>query len=145
MFAYFADGLFRIHNQIQEDLRQLVGIAKDGWKVRTHYEVHLHVIGSQRMFVELDRTLKQIGQVQQGIARRGGVRKHQQAFHNMRGASGLAVGEIELAARILVFGLIADHFRDAQDGRQRVVQLVRDSGNHLAHGSEPFGLDQLLL
>ena len=44
-----------------------------------------------------------------------------------------------------VGGLVAQQFRDAQNGGQRIVQFVRDAGNHLAHGREALGLDELLL
>ena len=63
----------------------------------------------------------------------------------MRGAARLAVRQIELAAGSFVGGLIAHQFRNAQDGGQGIVELVRDSRNHLSHGGQPLGLNHLLL
>ena len=47
--------------------------------------------------------------------------------------------------RGFVGGLVAQQFRDAQNGGQRIVQFVRHAGDHLAHGREALGLNELLL
>ena len=54
--------------------------------------------------------------------------------------------EIELALEGFVRAdAFAEEFCDAEDGGEWIVQFVGDAGEHLAHGGELFGLDELLL
>src|SRR5579863_3156405 len=55
------------------------------------------------------------------------------------------MGEVQLAAGVFVGGLIAQQFRDAQNGGKWIVQFVGNAGDHLAHGREALGLNELLL
>ena len=55
------------------------------------------------------------------------------------------MSEVQLPGRSFVGGLVAQQFRDAQNGGQRIVQFMRHAGDHLAHGREALGLNELLL
>ena len=77
-----------------------------------------------------------------GLRRTG---EGEQVLHDLGGAAGLAMGQVELAARAgssVAASRIS--FGDAQDCGQRIIQLVRYAGNHLTHGCQALGLDQLL-
>src|SRR5438105_14117346 len=53
--------------------------------------------------------------------------------------------QIELAAEGFVSrSALAKEFGNAEDGSERIVQLVSDASKHLAHGGEFFRLDELL-
>ena len=41
-------------------------------------------------------------------------------------------------------GTIAQKFAGAENGGERIVQFVGDTGEHLAHGGELFRLNELL-
>src|SRR4030095_2181960 len=59
-------------------------------------------------------------------------------------AARLPMCEIELALHGVVQAFaLADEFSDTEDGGERIIQLMRDSGKHLAHRGQLFRLDQL--
>ena len=54
------------------------------------------------------------------------------------------MGEIELALEGFVRRrALAQEFRDPQDGRERVIQFVGDTREHLAHGGKLLRLNEL--
>ncbi len=99
VIANFADGLLGIGDQVEENLRQLAGIAENGGQVRAWARNHGNAIGAQRMLVELQAALDQIAQVHAGLARLRRPGEGQQALHDLRGAARLAVSEVELPPR----------------------------------------------
>ena len=53
--------------------------------------------------------------------------------------------EFKLAANGFVRNLlVAQDFGNAENGGQGIIQLVSDASEHLAHGGELFGLNELL-
>src|SRR5580692_697494 len=53
--------------------------------------------------------------------------------------------EIELTlGRVVEADAFAEEFGDAENRGERIVELVGDAGEHLAHRGEFFGLDELL-
>src|SRR5450631_4728948 len=55
------------------------------------------------------------------------------------------MGEVELALGGIVEAFaFAEEFGDAEDGGERIVEFVGDAGEHLSHGGEFLGLDELL-
>ncbi len=75
----------------------------------------------------------------------GRTSKRQQVLHDPRGAAGLLHHEVELALGDFVRGTLAEKFTHAEYGRERIIQFMRRPGHHLAHGSELFFLNELLL
>src|SRR5690349_4165969 len=146
--ADFADGLLGVGDEIQEDLDELVGVTQDAGKTSVGEKVHFDVVAAQGVFVKLERALDEIVDVEKLLLRRTGTREFEQVLHDARGAAGLAMGEIELAHEGFVLASLASalakKFGDAEDGGERVVQFVGDAGEHLAHGGEFLGLDELL-
>ena len=60
----------------------------------------MNMIRAQGMFVQLKRALQQIRQVKKRAARRRRARENKEALHDVRGAARLAMGEVQLAARV---------------------------------------------
>jgi hypothetical protein len=97
------------------------------------------------MFVKLYAALNQFAQIEAHLAGLGRPREGQEALYDLGGATRLTVGDFELPPRGLILRGIAQEFGDPQDCGQRIIQLMGDAGNHLAHRGKPFVLDQLLL
>ena len=88
---------------------------------------------------------KKIADVERFLLRRGRARKFQQVLYDARGAAGLAMRQVELAlGRIVQARAFAKKFSHAENRGERIVEFVRHTGEHLAHGGEFFSLDELL-
>ena len=109
-------------------------------------------------FLDFDPTVsKVVGAQQQGppdqvvdlhglALRRHLARKTQQVLDNLLGPLSLVDDDLELAARGLRHPrLLHQQIGEAQDGGQRIVDLVGNSGNQLADRSHLFRLHQLRL
>src|SRR5882672_2872173 len=98
------------------------------------------------MFVQLERALEEVIEVERFFLRRSGARKFEKVLDDARGAAGLAVCELKLALGGVVGSFtFAEKFGDTQDGCQRIVQLMSDAGEHLSHRSKLLRLDELFL
>ena len=76
---------------------------------------------------------------------RSGTGKFEKILNDARGAAGLATRDFKLAlGGFGIGGAFAEQFRDAENGGERIVEFVGDPGEHLAHGGQFFGLDELL-
>ena len=95
--------------------------------------------------MKLQAALNEFAQMHADLVRLRRPREGEQVLHNLSGAAGLAMSEFELPAGDIVGSGIPEQFGDAQHRGERVIQLVGDSGDHLAHGGKSLGLDQLLL
>ena len=96
-FADFANGVLGIADEIEEDLDELIGVADDGIGARLRLEFDADVVAAQRMFVELERALDEVADVERFFLWRGGAREFEQVLDDASGAAGLAMGEVELA------------------------------------------------
>ena len=96
--ADFANGLFGVADEIEEDLNELVGVADDEREARDGLKFDFDVVAAEGMLVKLQRAIDDEVQVQRFFLRRGGAREFEKILHDARGAAGLAVGHIELAA-----------------------------------------------
>src|SRR5690348_1298032 len=145
VIANFANGLLGIGDEVQENLGELAGVPQDEGKVRRSGEIHGDAVGAQGVFMKLQAALDQFTQIEANLARLRRPRKSEQTLHNLGGAAGLAMGDLELAARGIVAGGIAEEFGDAEYSSERIIELMGHAGDHLAHGRKPFVLNQLLL
>src|SRR5438477_1064866 len=142
--ANFPNSLFGIGNKIEKDLNQLIGIADDRRQIGTRSEVNLDLIAAKRMFVKLQSPFNDGSEINAFLLRRGWTGKLQQILHDAGGAASLTVREVQLALHGIVKAFaLADQFGNAQNRGQRIIQFVRDSSQHLAHGGKFFGLDEL--
>src|SRR5271157_2879298 len=143
--AKFPNGLFRIADEIEEDLNELVGVTGDGRKTGERTEVDFDVVAAQGMLVQLEGAVDDVVEVEHPLLRRSGAREFQKVLHDAGGAACLTVSHFELALGAIVDALaIAKQFANAENGGERIVQFVSDAGEHLAHGGEFFSLDELL-
>ena len=144
-FADFADGVLGVADEIQEDLNELVGVADDRLAGRLRLEVDLMLLRRRECSCSWSVRSMRLLTSSGFFLRRGGTREFEKILDDARGAAGLAMRQIELALGGFVEACaFAQQFGDAQDGGERIVELVGDAGEHLAHGGEFFGLDELL-
>src|SRR5215470_18105525 len=98
------------------------------------------------MFVKLKGTLDDGVEIDGLFLRRSRSREFQQVLDDAGSAASLTVGEVELTLHGFVEAFaLADQFRNAKNGGEGIIELMRDAGKHLAHGCKFFRLDQLLL
>src|SRR5258708_15589203 len=96
------------------------------------------------MILELQRAVYDHIEVQRLFLRGSWTRKLEKILHDARGAASLAVGHFELTLGVIVHSLtFAEKFAGAENGSERIVQFVGHTREHLAHGREFFGLDEL--
>src|SRR5579872_483192 len=145
VIANLANGLLGVSDQVEKNLSQLAGVAQDERKVGWGGKINCDAIGAQRMFVKLQAALDQFTQIEANLARLRRARKSQEALHDLSGAARLAVGNFELPPGGIFARGIAQEFGDAEDRGERIIQLMGDAGNHLAHSGKPLVLNQLLL
>ena len=145
MITSLSNGLLGIGDQVEEHLSELAGVAEDERNIGLSGKIDRNAIRAQRMFVKLQAALNQFAQIEANLARLGRARKSQEALHDLSGAARLAMGNFELPARGIIFRGIAQKFGHAEHRGERIIQLMGDAGNHLAHSRKPFVLNQLLL
>ena len=73
------------------------------------------------------------------------ARERQQVADDTRGAFRLAENHLDAAAGLVIERALGQPLRPAENGGQRIVQLVGDTGNRLAERRHLFGLQQLLV
>src|SRR6266849_3131805 len=49
--AHFANGVFGIADQVQEDLNQLIGVANHGRQIRLRLKIDANIVAAQRMIL----------------------------------------------------------------------------------------------
>jgi hypothetical protein len=143
----FVDGqhrLFGVDEEIEQHLLDLMRIGKYARHVGRQLggdRQHRHlVVAAQR-----DRFDDERIDVDHGARRLALTRECQQVAHDTRGAVRFAEDDRHAALRHLVERLFRQPLRPAQDGRQRVVQLVRDAGDGLPERRHLLGLQDLLI
>ena len=130
--------------RFRENLDELVGVADDEGEAGDGLKFDFDVVAAQGVFVELERALDDHVHIEGFFLGRGGARKFQKILDDAGGAAGLAMGHFQLAARVFVNALaIAEEFAGAENGGEGIVEFVGDAGEHLAHGGELFGLNEL--
>src|SRR5260370_18845135 len=88
--------MFRVENEVEEDLDELVSGSQDAEEVGSCHEHHGDLPAPERVFVELQRALHQIVDLQQFLLGGWWPREVQKVLHNLRSAPRLAVGQVEL-------------------------------------------------
>ena len=143
--AGLANCLLRVHDQIQENLHQLVRIALNIRQPGLANEVYGNAVFPKRVGVQIKRAFHHILEIDTSFAgrRRGG--KISQVMNNLRGTARLLLQYTDLLSRRVRGLAVLQQFTHAQDTGQRIVQFVRDSANHRAHGGQTFALHHLLL
>src|SRR5947207_13678787 len=98
------------------------------------------------MFVKLECAIEKIAEVKRLFLGGSGAREFEKILDDTRRAAGLPVRKFQLAFGGVVLSLaLAKKFGNTKDGRQRIVQLMGDAGEHLPHCGKFFRLDKLLL
>src|SRR5260370_12206696 len=133
--ADFLDGLLGVGDKIQKNLDKLVGVADHAGKIRLRAEIHGDVVAAKRVFVQLEGSLEEAIDVERSFLRRSRAREFEEILDDTRGAPRLAVGKIQLAlAGVIGSVAFAEKFGNTEDRRERIVQFIGDTIEHLPHG-----------
>ena len=138
-------GLARVVQDVQEHLLKLIGVHQDGRQSRVELPDDLKVTGAKLILNETQRVFNQI--VQAGEFAFGTVfpGKAQEAAHDLVTAPHPVHDAPNIATVLLVQIRVLQQLREPDHCGERVVQLVRDSGDEFPHPSQLFGLDELRL
>src|SRR5437899_317164 len=133
--ADFLDGLLGVGDKIQKNLDKLVGVADHAGKIRLRAEIHGDVVAAKRMFVQLEGSLEEAIDVERSFLGRSRAREFEKILDDARGAPGLPVRKIQLALAGVIGSLaFAEKFGNTEDRRERIVQFMGDTSEHLPHG-----------
>jgi hypothetical protein len=109
-----------------------------------HVVRQAHLAAAQVELGQLHHLLDDGRHVRPLAARLAALDEAADALDDLAGALGLARGLLQRAQQLVLVDLPAADARDhagavVGDGRQRLVQLVRHAGGHLAHGDQAAG------
>ena len=138
-------GLFGVDDQVEQDLLDLMAVGEylrqaGGERVDDGDVGDALLVGAQgQRFadheIHVDHRARRLALAGEG----------QQVPHDPRRALRFAEDRLEPAAdRVLERGALRQAFGPAQNGRERVVQLVRDARDRLAERGHLLGLEQLV-
>ena len=137
-------GIARIHEEIEENLLQLVIRAQHGRQFLLQISRHLHVRGPERVRDQRKRFLDHGVQIHLGEFRRAGARKIQQIVDDFARAERLLDDFVDqLVARIAAGQLLRQHLNVVGDDGQRRIHFVGDAGGQQAERRELLGLNHL--
>ena len=138
-------GLFGVDDEVEQHLLDLMRIGErlgesGGKRLDGHDVVDALLVRAQRQrfadhLVEIDHGARRVALAGEG----------QQVADDLGGALRLAEDGLEAAARVVVGRPLRQAFGPGEDGRERVIELVRDAGNCLPEGRELLGLEQLVV
>ena len=89
--------------------------------------------------------LNEFAEVHRAPAGSGRPREVHQVLHNLGRAPRLLMQNAQLLARGFARFPFLGQFSHPQDAGQRIVELVGEPSDHLAHGGQAFALNDLLL
>ncbi len=138
-------GLLGVDDQVEEHLLHLVRIGEHlreagGQRLDDGDVADALVVGPQRQSLAND-----LVEVDHRARRMPLAGEHQQIADDLRGALRLAEDRLETTARLVVHTALREPLGARQNRRERVVQLVRDTGNGLTQGGELLGLQELVI
>ena len=137
--------LFGVDDQIQQDLLALVRVGEHLRQSRGQRLEDVDVAQALLVRAQGQRLAHDLVEVHHRARRVPLAREGEEVADDLRGAFGLAQDRFEAAPRLIVHAALRQALGPGQDRRERVVQLVRDTGNRLAERGELFRLQQLVI
>ena len=137
-----AQGLLGVRHQVDDDLVQAVAVGPHRGQVGREVELHAHVVGPQRVREELERLVHDVVELHREALRRAPAGQGEEVLHDARAA---LAGRQDPPGPLRVLFLeraLQQQGGVAGDDRQRVVELVGDSGEERAHRGELLGLGE---
>ena len=138
-------GLLSVDHKVQQHLLNLMRVGEDRWQPRRQCRDDIDVgqallVGTQRQRLADD--LVQIDHRARGLAL---SREREQISHDPGGTLRLTEDDVDASPGRLVEVPLGQTLGPAEDGGERVVQFVRDTGDGLAESGHLFRLQQLLI
>jgi hypothetical protein len=138
--------LLRVDDEIEENLLQLMTVHEDVGEAGRERVDDLDVVDPQLVRAEGKRFAHDLVDVDHGFGRLALARKRQQVADDARSALAFRRNRLQPAAnRFFKRRTLREAFGPAQDGRERVVELMSDAGHGLAECRHFFGLQQLVI
>src|SRR6266699_1863452 len=104
-------------------------------QIRLRAEIHGDVVAAKRMLLQLEDSLEEAIDVERSFLGRSRAREFEKVLDDTCGAPRLAVGKIQLAlAGVIGSFAFAEKFGNTEDRRERIVQFMGDTSEHLPHG-----------
>ena len=137
------DGLLGIEHEVQDHLLQLMGVAIGGGKIGRDARPRLDAGQAQLGGAQEERLLDDLGQRHRAARRRALAGEEQQPLDDL--GHPVALGHDELDGAADLGGWVPrEHELPVPDHhRERIVELVGDAGDELAHRGELGRLHQL--
>src|SRR5208283_919426 len=100
-------------------------------------EIHFDITAAKRMIMQLKGPVDNTVKIDRFFLRRSRSGELEKILDNSGRAAGLAVGHFELSSGAFVDTLaITKKLAHTENCRQRIVQFVRHTRQHLAHGGK---------
>src|SRR5690606_41431618 len=132
--------LLRVHDQIQQDLLELVRVTPDLGQVRRQVEHDLDPVAALVVDPEGQRAVDDVGQRDLPTRRFAPAGEAEQVADDLAGAPRLAADRLDHLAAVRVQVAAQQELGEVADRPQRVVQLVRHAGDQPTHQGEPVRL-----
>src|SRR5208282_1893291 len=139
------DGLFRVHHDVPKNLGEQLPVSFDRWKIIWRCEFYVDVLCAQRRLLELQGFPDDFVKAKLRKPPRWRAGKGEQILDDVRGAARLFQDQLHLPARGAVRGALTQQITYAEDGRERIIELVGHACNHVPHRGKLFVLGKLLL
>ena len=140
------DRLDRIDGEVEEDLLDLGAVEVDLGQGGRDVELDLDLVRADGVGLELEHALDQNRDARRPALGRSRAGEVEQVLDDAAGPVGLLDEQAGVALHVLGQARVAvDQLAEADDRRQRVVELVRDAGDEHADRLHLLGLEQLPL
>ena len=136
-------GVMGIRHEIHEDLVELMGIGPDRGEVGGKVQPQLDAVGPQGIGQKLDRLAHDGVQVNEAPLRLVLARQGQEVLTIRAHRSAAAISFSTEAPTEVLLNLPCEELRPAHDHRERIVELVRDTRQKLAHRGDLLRLEEL--
>src|SRR6266436_2677565 len=142
----FQDGVNRVVHHVQKDLLELVRIGGRHGEILRQVQMDTDVVHAQVIITQCQGLLQGLIDLHRDALRLVLAGKAKEVLHDAVGTLGLLikfVGVLDSLLSHLSAG--GQQLAVAEDGGQRVVQFVSDSGNQLPDRCQLLAMEQLLL
>ena len=133
--AALRHSIFRVEEQVQEDLLQLTRVAIDEGQAGTETLFHTDVRGLHLMLEKRQSLVDDLVEVNVLELGSAGAREIQQAVDDLRSTEGLVRDLLQQGRALLItLKLLGEHLRVRRDNRQRRIDFMSDAGREQSDG-----------
>src|SRR6516165_9350495 len=144
--ARIAHGIVGIVQNVQKNLLQLVRVPDHQVEILVQVFEYLDTAAMEIIGAQLHGAVQDGVELDRLALRRHGTGEGEQVLHDLFGALRLLQDDAQvLAGALRYIGILEKQIGKAENRGKRVVDLMGDTGNQLAHGHHFLRMDQLCL